>query len=84
MRKILIELQIDWEGYEDVSDELIVEDAIEAKVEGVGWTLLHQPLVVGQIEHFFKFIDEHYSHSSDNYRNELKNSFTEWNLKNCH
>lgn len=49
MRKILIELQIDWEGYEDVSDELIVEDAIEAKVEGVGWTLLRQPLVSGQV-----------------------------------
>lgn len=40
MRNIIIELQIDWEGYEDVSDELIVEDAIEAKVNGVGWTLL--------------------------------------------
>ena len=40
MRKIIIELQIDWEGYEDVSDELIVEDAIEAKVNGVGWILL--------------------------------------------
>lgn len=49
MRKILIELQIDWEGYEDVSDELIVEDAIEAKVEGVGWTLLRQPLVIGSV-----------------------------------
>lgn len=35
MRKILIELQIDWEGYEDVSDELIVEDAIEQKADGV-------------------------------------------------
>lgn len=49
MRKILIELQIDWEGYEDVSDELIIEDAIEARVEGVGWTLLRQPLVSGEV-----------------------------------
>lgn len=33
-------------------------------------------------ELFFKFIDEHYSHSSENYIKELKNSFTEY-LKNC-
>lgn len=52
MRKILIELQIDWKGYEDVSDELIVEDAIEQKAEGVGWTLLRQPIVNVQSEQF--------------------------------
>ena len=37
MRKILIELKIDWDGYDDVSDELIIEDAIQAKCDGVGW-----------------------------------------------
>ena len=58
MRKILIELQIDWEGYEDVSDELIVEDAIEAKVEGVGWTLLRQPLVSGSLPCYHSFIQK--------------------------
>ena len=50
MRKIIIELQVDWEGYEDVSDDLIVEDAIEAKVEGVRWTLLSQLHVSGRSE----------------------------------
>ena len=43
---------------------------------------LNIPDVMQQSELFFKFIDEHYSHSSENYRNELKKSFTEWNLKN--
>lgn len=42
MRKIVIELQIDWEGYEDVSDDLIVEDAIEAKADGVSWKIANQ------------------------------------------
>lgn len=42
MRKIIIELQVEWDDYEDVADELIVEDAITAKVEGVGWRLLQQ------------------------------------------
>jgi len=40
MRKIIIELQIDWDGYEDVADEIIVDDAIEAKLSGVGWRIL--------------------------------------------
>lgn len=58
MRKIIIELQIDWEGYEDVSDELIVEDAIQAKVDGVGWTLLRQPLVSGSLPCHHNFIQK--------------------------
>ena len=40
MRKILIELQVDWEGYDDVCDELVVEDAIQPKSKGVGWQLI--------------------------------------------
>lgn len=52
MRKILIELQVDWEGYEDVSDELIVEDAIQEKVEGVGWTLLRQLHVIKSLPEY--------------------------------
>ena len=39
MRKILIELEIDWEDSNDVCDEIMVEDAIQAKCEGVGWKL---------------------------------------------
>lgn len=39
-RKIIIEVLIDWEDYEDVCDELLLEDAIEAKVEGVSWNIL--------------------------------------------
>ena len=42
MRKIVIELQVDWDGYEDVIDELIVEDAIEARLDGVSWRVLSQ------------------------------------------
>lgn len=34
-RKILVEVEIDWEDYEDVSDELIIEDALTSKFEGV-------------------------------------------------
>ena len=37
--------------------------------------------VVQRSELFFKFIDEHYSHSSEIYRKELKESFSEY-LKN--
>lgn len=40
MRKIIIELQVDWNNYDDVCDELVVEDAIEARMDGVSWTLL--------------------------------------------
>lgn len=34
-RKILVEVEIDWENYEDVSDELIIDDAINLPFEGV-------------------------------------------------
>jgi hypothetical protein len=50
MRKILIELEIDWEGYDDVADELIVQDAIQARVDGVGWKLLRQPPDSGSLQ----------------------------------
>lgn len=59
MRKIIIELQVNWEGYEDVADELIVEDAIEAKVNGVGWTVLPKketPFSEGDMEDFVEWI----------------------------
>ncbi len=49
MRKIIIELEIDWEGYDDVADELIVQDAIQARVDGVGWKLLRQPPVISSV-----------------------------------
>ena len=34
--------------------------------------------VIQQRELFSKFIEKHYSHSSENYRQELKNSFAEY------
>lgn len=32
IRKILIAVTIDWEDYDDVSDELIIEDAFESLI----------------------------------------------------
>lgn len=34
-RQIFAIIEVDWEGYEDVSDELVLEDAIGPKVGGV-------------------------------------------------
>ena len=41
-RKILIELEIDWEDYDDVCDELVVEDVFEnwPGKTGVSYTIL--------------------------------------------
>lgn len=39
-RKILIEVSIDWDGYEDVHDEIIIEDAITTEKAGVSWKIV--------------------------------------------
>jgi hypothetical protein len=40
-RKLLIEVEVDWENYDDVCDELIFEDAFEQKVEkGLSWRVI--------------------------------------------
>jgi hypothetical protein len=39
-------------------------------------------LSTDHVKLFFKFIDKHYSHSSEHYRKELKDSFEKY-LKNC-
>jgi len=52
-------------------------------IEGAKWMRDKSvPVVSKRSELFFKFIDKYYSHSSENYRKELKNSFAEY-LKNC-
>lgn len=50
MRKIIIEVSIDWPDYDDVDDMLVIEDAIEAKVDGVYWQVLNKPEVSGGSE----------------------------------
>lgn len=40
-RKILVEVEVDWENYDDVIDELIIEDAIEVKAEKVSIKVLN-------------------------------------------
>lgn len=42
IRKIIIELTIDWEDYEDVADELIVEDTgvFQSMKEGVSYRII--------------------------------------------
>ena len=44
--------------------------------------LFAMPDVSQRSELFFKFIDEHYSHSSENYKQELKDCFAEYFKKN--
>lgn len=39
-RKIKLILEIDWEGYEDVDEQLILEDAIREVADGVKLTII--------------------------------------------
>jgi hypothetical protein len=42
-RTILLKLTVDWEDYEDVCDELVIEDAIREVADGVTIEVLTIP-----------------------------------------
>lgn len=42
MRKIIVEIQVEWDGYDDVCDELVVEDALSIKKDGITWRVVKQ------------------------------------------
>lgn len=46
-RKILVEFLIDWEDYEDVADELIIEDAVKIDKAGVSYQIIQQKIIDG-------------------------------------
>lgn len=41
MRKLLVDISIEWQDYEDVADELILEDAITLQKEGVSYKIIN-------------------------------------------
>jgi hypothetical protein len=50
-RKLYIELDVDWENYDDVSDELLLEDIFDGVFvkDGVDATLIPSPIIIPTI-----------------------------------
>lgn len=40
-REILVKIIIDWEDYDDVCDEILLDDALsQVTIKGVGWEII--------------------------------------------